>query len=32
VRQIVRERWPDCPLLPELDRQLERARAVLPDD
>jgi (p)ppGpp synthase/HD superfamily hydrolase len=32
VREIVHERWPDCPLLPELDRQLERARAVLPDD
>lgn len=25
-RDIVRERWPDCPLLPELDRQLELAR------
>jgi (p)ppGpp synthase/HD superfamily hydrolase len=29
VRDLVRERWPDCPLLPELDRRLERARAVL---
>ncbi len=29
VRDLVRARWPDCPLLPELDRQLERARVVL---
>jgi hypothetical protein len=32
VRDVVRERWPDCPLLPELERQLERARSVLPAD
>jgi (p)ppGpp synthase/HD superfamily hydrolase len=29
VRDLVRERWPDCPLLSELDRRLERARAML---
>ena len=29
VRDLIRTRWPDCPLLPELDRQLERARATL---
>lgn len=29
VRDLVRARWPDCPLLPELDRRLERAREVL---
>jgi (p)ppGpp synthase/HD superfamily hydrolase len=29
VRDLVRSRWPDCPLLPELERQLERAREVL---
>jgi (p)ppGpp synthase/HD superfamily hydrolase len=29
VRGLVHSRWPDCPLLPELDRQLERAREVL---
>jgi (p)ppGpp synthase/HD superfamily hydrolase len=29
VRDLVQSRWPDCPLLPELDRQLERAREVL---
>jgi (p)ppGpp synthase/HD superfamily hydrolase len=30
VRDVVRERWPDCPLLPELDRQLARARRIFP--
>ena len=30
VRDLVRARWPDCPLLPELDRRLEAARAALP--
>ena len=29
VRDLVRARWPDCPLLPELDRRLEQARATL---
>jgi (p)ppGpp synthase/HD superfamily hydrolase len=29
VRDVIRMRWPDCPLLPELDRQLERARQEL---
>jgi (p)ppGpp synthase/HD superfamily hydrolase len=32
VRDVVRERWPDCPLLPELERQLARARAALPEE
>ena len=30
VREVVARRWPDCPLLPELERQLARARRVLP--
>ncbi|MFN2431337.1 MAG: HD domain-containing protein [Gemmatimonadota bacterium] len=29
VRDVVRERWPDCPLLPALDRELRRANETL---
>jgi (p)ppGpp synthase/HD superfamily hydrolase len=29
VRDLIRSRWPDCPLLPGLDRQLERVSEIL---
>lgn len=29
VRDVIRARWPDCPLLPGLERELERAREKL---